>query len=108
MRFIAPRLAALMAVWVATPLSAQQLGAPADPRPAAQKPAKPKVQPASRTAAKAKPQPAQTAGGGRQPKWEDAPLPKPLPGREEFSWPPSTSGVRPTLGSGGGGMAIGF
>ncbi|PSC05404.1 hypothetical protein SLNSH_09420 [Alsobacter soli] len=106
MRFVVPALAALIAV-ASTPLAAQQIGAPLTTQPAAQKAGKP-AKPA-KGAVKAKPgAPAQaSAAGSRQPKWEDAPMPKPLPEKDSsFSWP--SGGVRPTVGNGGGGMAIGF
>lgn len=107
MRFFAPALALALGALVAAPASAQQLGAPLSPLPATQKPAKPVAKPAG--AAKAKTvAPAQTAG--RQPKWEDAPMPAPLPEKDQNpSWPTSKGGMRPVMSSGGGGgMALGF
>ena len=35
-------------------------------------------------------------------------MPKPKSKPEDFEWPSGSGGVRPTVGSGGGGMAIGF
>ncbi|GGH18468.1 hypothetical protein GCM10007036_20690 [Alsobacter metallidurans] len=105
MRFTAPVLALALCGFIAAPAAAQQLGAPLSATPATQKPAKPAAK-AAKPTAKAQAA-AQTAG--RQPKWEDAPMPTPLPEKDPNpSWPTGKGGMRPTMGSGGGGMALGF
>lgn len=106
MRFTVPVLALALGAFLAAPAVAQQLGAPLSPLPATQKPAKP-VAKAAKPAAKAQAT-AQTAG--RQPKWEDAPMPAPLPEKDQNpSWPTGKGGMRPVMSSGGGGgMALGF
>ncbi|MFZ4532088.1 MAG: hypothetical protein ACOYOJ_09765 [Alsobacter sp.] len=107
-------LAVASSVAMVGPAAAQALGAPAMTTPAEARPAaaaKPK--PAAR-AAKPTPKVQKTAAGkpaakpadGR--KWEDLPMPKPKNKPEDFEWPSGSGGVRPTVGSGGGGMAIGF
>ena len=107
-------LAVASSVAMVGPAAAQALGAPAMTTPAEARPAaaaKPK--PAAR-AAKPAPKVQKTAAGkpaakpadGR--KWEDLPMPKPKNKPEDFEWPSGSGGVRPTVGSGGGGMAIGF
>ena len=41
-------------------------------------------------------------------KWDELAMPKPKPKPGEAVWGENQSGVRPTVGNGGGGMAIGF
>ena len=107
-------LAVTTSVAMIGPASAQAIGAPAIAAPTEARPAAPtKPKPAVR-AAKPTPKVQKTAAGkpaakpsdGR--KWEDLPMPKPKEKPGEFEWPSGSGGVRPTIGSGGGGMAIGF
>ena len=118
MRRVAIATALLLAVTSSLAMigaaAAQALGAPATTMPAEARPAPAaKAKPASRSA-KPSPKVQKTAAGkpaakpadGR--KWEDLPMPKPKSKPEDFEWPSGSGGVRPTVGSGGGGMAIGF
>lgn len=107
-------LAIMSSVAMIGPAAAQAIGAPAitaptEVRPAASARPKPAVR-----AAKPTPKVQKTAAGkpaakpadGR--KWEDLPMPKPKDKPGEIEWQSGSGGVRPTIGSGGGGMAIGF
>jgi hypothetical protein len=79
----------------------------------------PALQGAAKPAPKAKPKPAANASAARTAKagrpaqadgrkWEDLQMPAPKPQPGEAVWPNQSGGIRPTMGSGGGGMAIGF
>ncbi len=107
-------LAVTSSVAMIGPAAAQAIGAPASTAPTEVRPAAPaRPKPAVR-AAKPTPKVQKTAAGkpaakpadGR--KWEDLQMPKPKDKPGEIEWPSGSGGVRPTLGSGGGGMAIGF